>query len=92
METLVRRQCRFDHAGARYSRYPPRKSRRKNRDHPRLFLDWYNKPGPNDGYFEWLRDEAMKRKQPAPQPAKVNYAVGSMEWCREHGVNPEDID
>jgi predicted phage terminase large subunit-like protein len=56
------------------------------------FLDWYNKPGPNDGYFEWLRDEAMKRKQPAPQPAKVNYAVGSMEWCREHGVNPEDID
>jgi hypothetical protein len=56
------------------------------------FLDWYNKPGPNDGYFEWLRDEAMKLKQPAPQPAKVNYAVGSMEWCREHGVNPEDID
>jgi hypothetical protein len=34
----------------------------------------------------------MKLKQPAPQPAKVNYAVGSMEWCREHGVNPEDID
>ena len=56
------------------------------------FLDWYQKPGPNDGYFEWLREEAMKRKPPAPQPAKVNYAVGSMEWCREHGVNPEDID
>jgi hypothetical protein len=56
------------------------------------FLDWYKTPGPNDGYFEWLRDEAMKLKQPAPQPAKVNYAVGSMEWCREHGVNPEDID
>jgi hypothetical protein len=39
-----------------------------------------------------VADEAMKPKQPAPQPAKVNYAVGSMEWCREHGVDPKDID
>jgi hypothetical protein len=31
-------------------------------------------------------------KQPAAPVPKTNYAVGSIEWCREHGVNPEDID
>src|ERR1700751_5196550 len=27
------------------------------------FLEWYNKPGPNDGYLEWLRDGAEKKKE-----------------------------
>ena len=42
------------------------------------FLDWYKKPGPNDGYLEWLRDAAEKKKeQEKSPPPKTNYAVGS---------------
>jgi hypothetical protein len=49
--------------------------------------------GPNDGYFEWLRDAAEKKKeQEKPPPPKTNYAVGSVEWAREHGVALEDLD
>ena len=54
--------------------------------------DLFVQAGKDDGYIEWLRDEAMKLKQPAPPVPKTNYAVGSIEWCREHGVNPEDVD
>src|SRR5437773_3631661 len=28
------------------------------------FLDWYKNPGPNDGYFEWLRMEAEAIQNP----------------------------
>jgi hypothetical protein len=28
------------------------------------FLDWYKTPGPNDGYFEWLRMEAEAIRGP----------------------------
>jgi hypothetical protein len=28
------------------------------------FLDWYKNPGPNDGYFEWLRMEAEAIRGP----------------------------
>jgi hypothetical protein len=48
--------------------------------------------GKDDGYIEWLRDEAMKKKQLPVQVVKTNYAVGSMEWCREHGVDPATVD
>jgi predicted phage terminase large subunit-like protein len=45
------------------------------------------------GYIEWLRDEAEKKKQQQkPPPPKTNYAVGSIEWAREHGVALEDLD
>jgi predicted phage terminase large subunit-like protein len=44
------------------------------------------------GYIEWLRDAAEKKKeQEKPQPPKTNWAVGSMEWAREHGVAAEDL-
>src|SRR5438270_3242281 len=57
------------------------------------FLDWYKKPGPNDGYLEWLRDGAEKKKeQEKPPPPKTNYAVGCVEWARERGVALEDLD
>jgi hypothetical protein len=57
------------------------------------FLDWYKRPGPNDGYLEWLRDGAEKKKeQEKPPPPKTNYAVGCVEWAREHGVALEDLD
>jgi predicted phage terminase large subunit-like protein len=57
------------------------------------FLDWYKKPGPNDGYLEWLRDAAEKKKeQEKPPPPKTNYAIGCVEWAREHGFALEDLD
>jgi predicted phage terminase large subunit-like protein len=57
------------------------------------FLDWYKKPGPDDGYLEWLRDGAEKKKEQEKRPPpKTNYAVGSVEWAREHGVALEDLD
>ena len=56
------------------------------------FLDWYKKPGPNDGSLEWLRDGAEKKKeQEKPPPPKTNYAVGCVEWARERGVALEDL-
>jgi predicted phage terminase large subunit-like protein len=54
--------------------------------------DLFVQSGKDDGYIEWLRDEAMKLKPAPPAPAKVNYAVGSMEWCRENGVDPEELN
>jgi hypothetical protein len=66
---------------------------RAKADSTAQFLDWYKKPGPNDGYLEWLRDGAEKKKeQEKPPPPKTNYAVGSVEWAREHGVALEDLD
>jgi predicted phage terminase large subunit-like protein len=45
------------------------------------------------GYIEWLRDGAEKKKeQETPPPPKTNYAVGSVEWARKHGVALEDLD
>src|ERR1700751_1635808 len=45
------------------------------------FLEWYNKPGPNDGYIDWLREAAEeKNKQRQPEPREPNYAIGSVQW------------
>jgi hypothetical protein len=43
------------------------------------------------GYIEWLREGAEKKEQEKPPPPKTNYAVGSVEWAREHGVPLEDL-
>jgi predicted phage terminase large subunit-like protein len=48
------------------------------------FLDWYKKPFPSQGYYEWLRRKAEALKQQGkPPPAKTVYAPGSMEWLAE---------
>jgi hypothetical protein len=48
------------------------------------FLDWYKRPFPNQGYYEWLRQKADALKQQSkPPPAKTVYAPGSMEWLAE---------
>jgi predicted phage terminase large subunit-like protein len=45
------------------------------------------------GYIEWLREEAEKKKErEKPPPPKTNYAVGCMEWLREHGLPPEALN
>ena len=48
------------------------------------FLDWFKKPFPSQGYYEWLRQkaEALKQQSKPPSPKTV-WAIGSMEWLAE---------
>ena len=48
------------------------------------FLDWFKKPFPGQGIFEYYRREAEaveRRRQ--PQPVQTTWAIGSMEWAAE---------
>jgi predicted phage terminase large subunit-like protein len=51
------------------------------------FLDWFKKPFPGQGLFEFYRQEhervKAKRAAAAPKPVKPTYAPGSMEWAAE---------
>jgi predicted phage terminase large subunit-like protein len=48
------------------------------------FLDWFKKPFPYQGLFEYYRQEAAKLEaQRRPQPVQTTYAIGSMEWLAE---------
>jgi len=51
------------------------------------FLDWYKKPGKDQGYIDWLREAAeaveRMRTQNKPEPPKTNWAIGSMQWEEE---------
>ena len=48
------------------------------------FLDWFKRPFPNQGYYEWARQRAQAlEEQRKPQPTKTVYAKGSMEWFAE---------
>jgi hypothetical protein len=45
------------------------------------FLDWFNKPFPGQGIFEYYRQlaqEAEERRK--PQPIQTTWAIGWMEW------------
>jgi hypothetical protein len=45
------------------------------------FLDWYKRPFPNQGYYEYMRQRAKELQQrDKPQPTKTVCAIGSMEW------------
>jgi len=47
-------------------------------------LDWFKKPFPGRGIFEYYRrlaEEAEERRK--PQPVQTTWAVGSMEWLVE---------
>jgi hypothetical protein len=49
------------------------------------FLDWYKRPFPNQGYYEYMRQRAQELQQrDKPQPTKTVWAIGSMEWLAEH--------
>ena len=39
------------------------------------FLDWYKKPGPNDGYFEWLRMEAEAIQDPGKDRKRIRVLL-----------------
>jgi predicted phage terminase large subunit-like protein len=49
------------------------------------FLDWFKKPFPGQGIFEYYRrraaEEAEQRRQ--PQPTQTVWQPGSMEWLAE---------
>src|SRR5947208_6782744 len=48
------------------------------------FLDWYKKPFPGQGHYEYMRQRAQELQQPdKPQPIKPVWAIGSMEWLAE---------
>src|SRR5947209_10530392 len=56
-------------------------------------LEMFNLNMKHWGYIDWLREAAEKKKeQEKPPPPKTNYAVGSVEWAREHGLALEDLD
>jgi hypothetical protein len=45
------------------------------------FTDLLVEPGPNDGFYEWLREKAEALTKPKPAgPPPIIYAKGSMEW------------
>jgi predicted phage terminase large subunit-like protein len=48
------------------------------------FLDWFKKPFPSQGYYEYTRRcaEAIEQQR-KPQPPKALLAPGSMEWLAE---------
>jgi phage terminase large subunit-like protein len=56
------------------------------------FTELLVEESPHQGYLEWLRAEAEAKKVKPPGPQKTNYAVGSLEWARENGVDPEDLE
>jgi len=48
------------------------------------FLDWYKKPFPSQGHYEYMRQRAQELQQrDKPQPTKTVWAIGSMEWLAE---------
>ena len=48
------------------------------------FLDWYKKPFPGQGHYEYMRQRAQELQQRnKPQPTKTVWAIGSMEWLAE---------
>jgi predicted phage terminase large subunit-like protein len=49
------------------------------------FLDWFKKPFPGQGIFEYYRLLAQDAEQRCkPQPAQTTWAIGSMEWFAQH--------
>jgi len=47
------------------------------------FLDWFKRPFPYQGLFEYTRQLAEAAGYRKPQPVKTEYAVGCVEWLAE---------
>ena len=48
------------------------------------FLDWFKKPFPGQGIFDYYRrlaEEAEQRRK--PQPVQTVWQPGSMQWLEE---------
>ena len=70
------------------SRIPPRvdglpKGKHDDQaDSTAQFLDWYKKPGPNDGYFQWLRMEAEAIRGPQKVRKRVRVLLKGPPICK----------
>jgi hypothetical protein len=49
------------------------------------FLEWFKRPFPGQGIYDWYRRQAEKlaERHDKPQRAQITYAPGSMEWQAE---------
>ena len=49
------------------------------------FLDWFKKPFPGQGSFDYDRRRAqeLEEQRRKPQPVQTSWAIGSMEWVAE---------
>jgi hypothetical protein len=49
------------------------------------FLDWFKRPFPGQGIFEYTRQlaQAVEQQHCKPQPIRREWARGSMEWLAE---------
>jgi predicted phage terminase large subunit-like protein len=49
------------------------------------FLDWFKKPFPGQGSFDYARRRAqeLEEQRRKPQPVQTTWAIGSMEWAAE---------
>jgi predicted phage terminase large subunit-like protein len=48
------------------------------------FLDWFKKPFPCQGIYEYTRRRAKElEEQRQPRPVQTTWAIGSMEWAAE---------
>ena len=48
------------------------------------FLDWFKKPFPGQGIYEYYCRRAQElEEQRQPQPVQTSWAIGSMEWAAE---------
>jgi len=57
---------------------------RRQADSTAQFLDWFKKPFPGQGLYEYYRQRAQElEEQRKPQPVKTVWAIGSMEWQAE---------
>ena len=82
--------CCLDHHDASATQLTdkiPRVRPRKHNDQvdsTAQFLDWYKKPFPSQGHYEYMRQRAQELQQrDKPQPTKTVWAIGSMEWLAE---------
>jgi predicted phage terminase large subunit-like protein len=63
------------------------------------FLDWFKRPFPAQGWYELarMRAEELEHRN-RPEPAKINWAKGSMEWqaeqeaLKQQGLPYEELD
>src|SRR5690348_17193160 len=50
------------------------------------FLDWYKKPGPNDGYFAWLREQAERKQKPENDRTRIRVLLKEQPDVRVQSI------
>ncbi len=50
------------------------------------FLDWYKKPGPHDGYFAWLQEQAERKQKPENDRTRVRVLLKEQPDMRVQSI------